>query len=378
MKKYYLLTPGPTPIPPEVAAKTGLPIIHHRTKEFEEIFTEVEEGLKEVFLTRHDVFMIASSGTGAMESAVVNLLSPGDKVLVASCGVFGNRWIKILETYGIKPIAYCEEWGKDVSPEKIKDILLKNEGIKVVYTTHTETSTGTVNDLQAISKVIKENSNAILVVDAISGLGGQELRMDEWNIEVVVTGSQKGLMNAPGLSFVAVNERIWQIVEKATLPRFYFDWRQMKKMLSKKQTPFTPSITLIIGVNEAIKRIKKEGIENMWRYYEKLSLATREAAKALGLEIFSLRPSSVVTAIKSPSSVDSTKLVNLLRDRYGISIADGQDVLKGKIFRIAHMGYINEFDIIISISAVEKALNELGYSVEYGKGVRAAESVLFQ
>jgi len=377
MKKYYVLTPGPTPVPPEVAAKTSLPIIHHRTKEFEKIFTEVEEGLKEVFLTQHDIFIIASSGTGAMESAVVNLLSPGDKVLVASCGVFGNRWIKILESYGIKPITYCEEWGKEVSPEKIKDILLKNEDIKVVYTTHTETSTGTVNDIQSISKTIKENSNAILVVDAISGLGGQELRMDDWGVEVVVTGSQKGLMNAPGLAFVAVNERIWPVVEKASLPRFYFDWRQMKKMLSKKQTPFTPAVTLIIGVNEAIKRIKEEGIENLWRYYEKLSFATREAAKALGLEIFSSRPSAVVTAIKSPPTVDSTKLVHMLRDKYGISIADGQDVLKGKIFRIAHMGYINEFDIITCVSAVEKGLSELGYNVEYGKGVSAAESILF-
>lgn len=375
MKKHYLLTPGPTPIPPEVALQEALPILHHRTSEFAAIFSEVAEGLKYVFQTKNDVLIIASSGTGAMESAIVNLLKPGDKALVASCGNFGERWTKILEAYGIKPVVISAEWGKTVSPSDIEKALKDNTDIKVVYTTFTETSTGVVNDIAAIGKIVSATP-AVLVIDAISGLVGQELKTDEWNVDVVVSGSQKGFMLAPGLAFVSVSAKAWKLVEEAKLPRFYWDWRKMKKSLADKETPFTPAVTLIVSLAQALKMIKAEGIENVWKECRLLARAARAGMKGLGLELYGDNPCEVVTSAKVPAGVEGGKIVKMLREDYGVSIAGGQGALKGKIIRFAHMGYIGKADLLVGFACLEMVLTRLGYKLEKGKSVAAAEEAL--
>ncbi len=372
MKKHFLLTPGPTPIPPEVSAKEGLPVLHHRTSEFAAIFQEVIENLKYVFQTKNDVFVTASSGTGALESAVCNLMSPGDTVLVASSGVFGDRFTKILEVYGAKTIVLREPDGQVVVPAKIEEALKKNPQIKAVFATHTETSTGVVNDIEAIGKIAAKTP-AVLVVDSVSGLAGQELRTDDWKIDVVCTGSQKGLMTAPGLGMISVSAKAWPLVEAAKCPRFYFDWRKMKKSVAESQTPFTPPVTVLVAQAEALRQIKQEGLENVFARHAWLANATREAVQALGLKLFAQVPCNVLTSIAVPAGIDGKAIVKRMRQEYGVSIAGGQGDLIGKIIRIAHMGYMERFDVIIGISALEMMLHELGYKVELGKGVAAAE-----
>jgi len=374
VKKHFLVTPGPTPIPPQVAQKESLPILHHRTEEFGKIFIEAIEGMKYIFQTKNDTFIMASSGTGAMESAVVNLLSPGDEVLVASSGVFGNRWGKMCEAYGIKPILIESEWGNCIKPEQIESELKKNPKIKVVFASHTETSTGVVFDLKAIGEIVSKTP-AILVVDAISGLAGQPLYTDTWKLDVVVSGSQKGLMCAPGLAFVAVNQKAWPVVEAAKLPRFYWDYRKMKKSVENKETPFTPAVTLIVALNEAINMIKTEGIENVFARTEKLAKATRSALEAMNLQLFADKSCvcNVLTSAKVPEGVDGGKIVKTLRQEFGISIAGGQDKLKGKIIRLAHMGYIDQFDLIAAFTGLEIVLSKLGHKLEPGKSIAVAE-----
>jgi len=372
MKKRYLLTPGPTPIPPEVSSKEGLPVQHHRTAEFGALFQEIIENLRYVFQTKNDVFVIASSGTGALESAVCNLLSSGDTALVATSGVFGDRFVKLLEVYGIKVIILREPDGQIVVPSKIENALKDTPAIKAVFATHTETSTGVVNDIAAIGKIV-EKTPAVFVVDSVSGLAGQELRTDDWKIDVVCTGSQKGLMTAPGLGMVSVSTKAWPLVEASKSPRFYFDWRKMKKSVAEKQTPFTPPVTVLAAQAEALRQIKQEGVENVFARHAWLALATREAVKALGLKLFAQVPCNVLTSIVVPDGLDGKAIVKRLRDEYGVSIAGGQGAMVGKIIRLAHMGYMERFDVIVGISALEMMLHELGYKVELGKGVAAAE-----
>jgi aspartate aminotransferase-like enzyme len=366
MKKHFLLTPGPTPIPPEVSAKEGLPILHHRTSEFAAIFQEVIENLKYVFQTKNDVFVTASSGTGALESAVCNLLSAGDTALVASSGVFGDRFTKILEVYGVKTIVLREPDGQVVVPAKIEESLKKNPHIKAVFATHTETSTGVVNDIQAIGNLVARTP-AVLVVDSVSGLVGQELRTDDWKIDVVCTGSQKGLMTAPGLGMISVSAKAWPLVEASKSPRFYFDWRKMRKSVAEKQTPFTPPVTVLVAQAEALRQIKQEGLENVFARHAWLAHATREAVKALGLQLFAQVPCNVLTSIVVPAGIDGKAIVKRMREDYGVSIAGGQGELVGKIIRLAHMGYI------VGISGLEMMLHQLGFQVELGKGIAAAE-----
>jgi aspartate aminotransferase-like enzyme len=377
MRKHYLLTPGPTPIPPEVALKEALPILHHRTAEFGAIFGEVAEGLKYLFCTKNDVLILSNSGTGAMESAVVNLLSPGDEALVASCGNFGERWAKILEAYGLKPNVIAGEWGKSVNPAEIEKALKANPKIKAVFTTHTETSTGVVNDIEKIGAIVSATP-AVLVVDAISGLVGQELKTDDWKVDVVVSGSQKGMMLAPGLAFASVSPKAWPMVEAAKLPRFYFDWRKMKKSLATKETPFTPPVTLIVALSESIKMIRAKGLENVQAECKLLARAARAGMKAIGLELFGDKSCDVVTSALVPQGVDGGKIVKLLREDYGVSIAGGQGALKGKIIRFAHMGYIGKADVLVGFACLEMALERLGYKLEKGKAVAAAEAELIK
>jgi aspartate aminotransferase-like enzyme len=378
MKKNYLLTPGPTPLPPQISLAMAKPIIHHRTPQFQEILKEASLGLKLVFQTVNDVFIISSSGTGAMEAAVINLLSAGDNALVVQGGKFGERWTEISKAYGINAEVINVEWGKAVSPLEISKRLKSNPQIKAVFTTLCETSTGVDNDIQAIAAAVKETS-AVLVVDAISGLGAVDLKTDAWGVDVVVAGSQKGLMLPPGLGFITVSPKAWKLVEASKSSRYYLDLRKAKKALDKNDTPFTSSITLIVALNEALKMMQEDGLENIFKRHRAMADATRAAMKALGLELFSSTAASDgVTAVKVPAGIDGEKLVKTMRDTYGVTIAGGQEELKGKVFRIAHMGFIAEFDIITGISCLEKVLAQMGYKFTLGTGIRAAEEIFLK
>jgi len=378
MRKNYLLTPGPTPLPHQVMEAMARPIIHHRTPQFQSILKEATEGLKFVFQTKNDVFILASSGTGAMEAAVINLLSSGDNALVVETGKFGERWTEIAKAYGINAEVLSVEWGKAVDPADIAKKLKANPKIKAVFTTLCETSTGVVNDIAAIGKIVKD-TESVLVVDAISGLGAIDIKTDDWSCDIVVSGSQKGLMLPPGLGFLSVSPKAFKLIESSKSPRYYLDLRKAKKAIDKTDTPFTPAITLIIALNEALKMMKQDGLEMIFSRHKKMADAVRAAALALGLELFAPEAGSdVVTAIKAPAGIDGEKLVKTMRDNYGVTIAGGQDVLKGKVFRVAHMGFIEEFDIIAGISCLEKVLAQMGYKFQMGSGVKAAEEVFLR
>ncbi|MFA5802078.1 MAG: alanine--glyoxylate aminotransferase family protein [Thermoleophilia bacterium] len=378
MIKKFLMTPGPTQIPSEVLLASAQPIIHHRTGAYSDLFARVNENLKYVYQTENDVISFASSGTGAMESAVVNLCSPGDSVLIASCGKFGERWRDLSEVYGLDYDYREYEWGTPVVPSDIEQALKDKPGIKVVFVTHSETSTGVVNDMQAIGAIVGK-SGAVLVSDSISGLGSSEIRTDEWQVDVVVAGSQKALMIPPGLAFVSVSDKAWGMVEKSTLPKYYFDWTKARKALaqSKPTTAFTPAVSLVVGLDAALAMIRAEGLEKLFQRHIVLGRATRAAVRGIGLELFSPDDDSCssVTAVRVPEGIDDNQLRTLTRDRYGVQLAGGQGHIKGKIFRIGHCGYYNYTDIIVAITALELSLKELGYQVELGSGVSKAQAV---
>lgn len=378
MRKNYLLTPGPTPLPPQVMEAMSRPIIHHRTPQFQAILKEATEGLKYVFQTKNDVFILSSSGTGAMEAGVVNLLSCGDTALIIQGGKFGERWTEICKAYGINAEIIDVEWGKAVNPLEIEKKLKANPKIKAVFATQCETSTGVANDIAAIGRAVK-NSEAVLAVDAISSLGAIDLKTDDWSCDMVVSGSQKGLMLPPGLGFISVSPKAAKLIENSKSPRYYFDLRKAKKALDKADTPFTSSITLIIALNESLKMMRQDGLENIFSRHKKMAAAARAAMKGLGLELFAPQDGSdVVTAVKVPVGLDGEKLVKTMRDTYGVTIAGGQAELQGKIFRIAHMGFIEEFDIIAGISCLEKVLTQMGYKFQLGAGVKAAQEVFLK
>ena len=378
MKKNYLLTPGPTPLPPEVCEAQSRPIIHHRTPQFQAVLKEVTDGLKYVFQTSGDVMILTASGTGAMEAAVVNLLSAGDTAITVEGGKFGERWTELCSAYGIKPEVIKVEWGKAVDPREIERKLKANPAIKAVFTTLCETSTGVINDIKAIGEVVK-GSDAVLVVDAISGLGAVDLKTDAWSVDVCVSGSQKGLMLPPGLAFVSVSKKAWGKIDAAKCPKYYFDLKVAKKAMEKTDTPFTPAISLVIALAEALKIIRQDTLENIFIRHTKMAEATRAAMQALGLALFAPDAASdVVTAVKVPAGIDGEKLVKVMRDTYGVTIAGGQSEMKGKIFRIAHMGYIGEFDIIVGISCLEKVLKQMGYKFDLAAGVKAAQEVFLK
>jgi aspartate aminotransferase-like enzyme len=371
MKKNYIMAPGPTPVPEEVLLDSAKPIIHHRTSQYQEIFKKVTEGLKYLFKTNNDVFTFASSGTGAMEAAVINTLSAGDKAIVARGGKFGERFGDICKAYGIDVIAIDVEWGKPVDPEIIKKKLGENKTVKAVFVTLCETSTGTRSDIEKIGKIVSA-SDAVLVVDAISGLCADDLQTDEWKVDIVCSGSQKGIMLPPGLAFLSASKKAMDMVVKSNLPKYYFDLKAYKKSLDKNDVPWTPAVSLVRGLCKSIDIIKEEGLDNVLVRHARLANATRDAVKGLGLELFSASPSNAVTAVKVPEGVDGQLLVKTMRNKYGVTIAGGQAHLKGKIFRIAHLGYMTEFDTLTAISALEIVLKELGYKFKIGSGVSAA------
>lgn len=377
MKRNLLLTPGPTQLPPQVCEALGRPIIHHRTPQFQANLKEAAEGLKWLFQTKNEVLILTSSGTGGMEAAVCNLLSVGDKAITAETGKFGERWTELCSVYGVKATVLKAKWGQAVTAAEIKKALDADKDIKAVFVTLVETSTGVTSDIKGIADVVKK-TNAVLVVDAISGLGATDLQMDNWGVDVVVTGSQKGLMLPPGLAFVSLSTKAWGLVERSTNPKYYFDLREAQKAAAKTDTPFTPAIGLVIALIEALKWMKAHGsLEKLFAHYAHLAKGTREAAKALGLSLFADPSciSNVVTAISLPASVDGEKLAKIMRDTYGITVAGGQDALKGKIIRISHMGCLTEDDMIAGIECLETVLKELGYKFNPGAGVAAAQKV---
>lgn len=358
-KDYILLTPGPTPLPPSVLAKMAEPILHHRTHEFGKVFQQVLSDMQKVYCTKNTMLMVTSSGTGAMESAVVNLLSPGDKALVHSTGAFGNRFAKILKTYGIEPMVIFEEWGDAAQPERLRKVLQAQKDFKVVFFQHTDTSTGIVNDVKALAKIVRENSSALIVVDAISSLAAERLETDAWNLDVVLTGSQKGLMNGPGLAFASVSENAWKACEAAKLPRFYFDWRTMRESLPNLETPYTPAVPLVVAQAEALRLILKEGIKAVWKRTAELAAFTRGEVQKMGLKLFAKDPANILTAAWFPEGVDGNQILKKLLEEERISIANGQEKLKGKIFRIAHMGHITKKDVQAGLSALSKRLTKV-------------------
>ncbi|NQT79963.1 MAG: alanine--glyoxylate aminotransferase family protein [Candidatus Aminicenantes bacterium] len=375
IKKYYLLSPGPTPVPADVLSAAAEPIIHHRTSEFSEIFMEVTEGLKYVFGTEQDVFVLTASGTGAMETAVISTLSAGDKVITINGGKFGERWGQICQAYGVEVKEIILEWGEPYTKEQLVDELKANPDVKAVFAALSETSSGTVYDIQGYGEVLAQ-SEAILVVDGISGLGATPCPMDEWKVDVLVAGSQKSFMIPPGLAYISFSPKAWDFVEKSTLPKYYFNAKKYKKSLGKQTTPYTPAVSLIIQQKKALELIKSLGLEKLFEHHRILGDATRAAVKAIGLELLSKKPGNILTAVKVPAGIDGLKLVKTMQGKYMAYIAGGQDPYKGKMFRIAHLGYMGGFDIIIALSALEMTLSELGYEFESGSSLKAAEDIL--
>lgn len=379
MLKRYLLAPGPTPVPSEALLAMAMPIIHHRSPDFIPVLDAAKNGLKWLYQTKNDVLILCSTGTGGMVGAVNNFFSPGDKVITINGGKFGERWTKICKAYGLQAEEIIVEWGYAVKPETVEAKLKNDPSIKGVFVQASETSTGVYHDIEALAKVVKKYENTILIVDAISAIVAHDLRMDEWGIDVMIGGSQKGVMLPPGLAFVGISEKAWKFSEKSKCPRFYFNFKKERENLAKNQTNFTSPVTLIIGLNESIKLLQKEGLENVFKRHERLANATRAAVKALGLELFPKEsPSNAVTAVCAPQGIDGQAIYKNLREKYGITAAGGQDHVKGKIFRIAHLGYADTFDVIIAIAGLEMVLKGMGHPVKLGAGVAAAEELLMK
>ncbi len=380
MQKKYLMTPGPTPVPAEVLLTQAAPIIHHRTPDFSAAFAEAIVGLKYVFQTEGDALLFACSGTGVMESAIANCFCAGDTVIVTRNGKFGDRQKLIAEVYGLNVIDLAYGWTEVVRPADVAAALEANPGVRGVIVTQSETSSGVLNDVKAIGEIVKGYDECVLIVDSITGIGAVECKTDEWGLDVVMTGSQKGLMLPPGLAACTVSEKAWRAYERSTLPKFYFDWMKYKKNIEKDTTPFTPAVSLVLGLNVALGMIREEGLENTIARHSMLAEATRRGCEALGLSLFAPPEGrgSAVTPVWVPEGVDGKAIVKTMKDRYGVTIAGGQDDYTGRIFRIGHLGYFGEFDIITTLAALEMTLATLGYEFEHGSGIKAAEAVFLE
>ena len=376
--KQYLMTAGPTPLPPRVSQVMAEPVLYHRAPAGVELYARVLRRLPDVFGTQNDVLLFSSSGSGAMESAVANLARPGRPVLACAAGKFGERWIEMGEAYGADVVRYEPGWGARLDAGDVDRLLSEHPDVEVVFATLSETSTGVVHDVRALADAARTH-DAILAVDAVSGLGAADLRQDEWGIDVVVAGSQKALMCPPGMGFVSASQRALDYAAQRPDGRYYFDWGRTVAAQRKDppNSPFTPPVTLLSALDVALDLIEEEGFENTLARHALLARATRAGAAALGLELFGDPDdrATVVTAIEVPEEVDGDKLVKILRDRYGITANGGQNQLKGRIVRIAHTGYFGAFDILTSLSGLEMALVELGHPVDQGAGVGAAQRV---
>lgn len=377
IKKKYLISPGPTPVPQPVLSAAAQPLIHHRTPEFSKILMEVVKGLQYMFQTKEDVFILTSSGTGAMEAAVVNILSSGDEVLVINGGKFGNRWACICREYGIKTKEIRLPWGKSLPTEKLEEELSLNPKVKAVFSTLSETSTGAVFDIKGYGEILAEKE-ILHVVDGISGIGAAPCPMDDWNIDVLLGGSQKIFMVPPGLSYIAFSSKAWKHVEKSSLPKYYFDAKSAKLSLAKKTTPYSPAISLVIQQKKALEILQEIGLEELIKHHRILGEACRAGVKALGLDLLADNPGNILTAVKTPRDIDGLKLLEKMHHKYGVYIAGSQTPHKGDFFRISHLGYMSRFDIIIALSALEMTLSELGYEFEWGGSVKEAEKILLK
>lgn len=375
MKKYQLMAPGPTPVPSRVLLAMAEPIIHHRTPEYEALFVEVRAGLKRLFQTAHDVIPLTCSGTGAMEAAVVSTLSPGDTVAIVRAGKFADRWAELARAYGLHAVDLAAPFGDTVPPARVAEALRSRPEIKAVLVQHSETSTGVLHDVRGYAEVTR-GTGAILVVDAVSSLGIADLPMDAWGVDVVIAGSQKGLMLPPGLAFCALNDRAWAMAATAKLPRYYLDLAEERKALRKNEAHFTPAVSIVVGLREVVRMLEAEGLANIFRRHDRLARATRAGVEALGLELFAkATPSPAVTAVVAPAGIDGERIVAAYSEQHNITIAGGQGEMKGRIFRIGHMGYVAEFDVICALSALEQVLAGLGFPVDFGAAVRAAQKV---
>jgi serine---pyruvate transaminase len=377
--KQYLMTAGPTPLPPAVSQVMAEPMVYHRAPAFVEVYGRVLRRLKDVFQTANEVQVFTSSGTGALESAVANLVRPGEPALVASCGKFGERWFELSESYGAETIHWETDWGRKVDPAALDERLAANAAVELVFTTFSETSTGVVNDIRELTEVAHRHG-ALIAVDAVSGLGAVPLPQDEWGVDVVVAGSQKALMAPPGLAFASANQAALERAAANPGRRFYFDWARTVEgqRQDPPDSPFTPAVGLVKALDVALGMIEAEGLERVHERHALLGRATREAARALELDLLggaADENANVVTAIALPDSIDGGRVPKLMRDRFGVTIAGGQGKLKGRIARIAHCGYFGAFDIIVTISALEMTLRELGHEAEPGAGVAAAQRV---
>ncbi|WP_019507811.1 alanine--glyoxylate aminotransferase family protein [Pleurocapsa sp. PCC 7319] len=375
--KHILMIPGPTPVPEKVLSALGKHPIGHRSGDFSKIISEINQNLQWLHQTKNEVLSLNVSGTGAMEAGMINFLSPGDRVLVGVNGKFGDRWAQICEVFGMQTERITAEWGIPLDTEEFRTKLEAdtNKEIKAVVITHSETSAGVLNDLETINKYVKAHGKALIIVDAVTSLGAYNLPIDEWDLDVVASGSQKGYMIPPGLGFISVNDKAWQAYETSKFPRFYMDLGKYKKANAKNSTPFTPPINLMFGLQTALQIMQREGLENIFARHLRLTNATRAAAKALGLDL--LAPddaaSTAVTAIATDRAED---IRSIMRQKYDIALAGGQDHLKGKIFRIGHLGFISDRDVMMTISCLEATLLELGHDFDAKAGVKAAAAAL--
>jgi aspartate aminotransferase-like enzyme len=380
--KLMLMIPGPTPVPEKVLLAMAKHPIGHRSGEFSKVIAELTENLQWLHQTKNDVLMLTASGTGAMEAAIINFLSPGDRVLVGNNGKFGERWAKLAKAFGVAVEEITAEWGKPLSVEDFRSKLQADseKNIKAVIITHSETSTGVLNDLEGINKAVKEHGEALIIVDAVTSLGACNVPVDQWGLDVVASGSQKGYMIPPGLGFVAVGPKAWQAYKSAKIPRFYLDLGKYKKATDENSSPFTPPINLMYGLQAALQMQKEEGLEAIFKRHEKATAATRAAIKALSLPLFAPddAASPAITAV-APISVDAEKVRSVMKKRFDIVLAGGQDHLKGKIFRMGHLGFVSPRDILAAIASLEATLIELGNTqVTPGQAVAAAAQILIQ
>jgi aspartate aminotransferase-like enzyme len=375
--KERLFTPGPTPLLLEAQARTlAAANVHHRTEAFRKIMTETLALLKYYYDTHNDVLIFASSGTGAMEGAVANLLSPGERMLVGTAGKFGERWLGLAQAYGIEAVKVESPYGRPVNMDEMKQKLADDGPFRAVFIQATETSTAVMNDVRALGEAVKNYPETALVVDAITGLGTSDLRVEEWGLDIVIGGSQKAVMIPPGLAFASVSEKAWGLIAKSKLPRYYFDFAKERKNQAKGETAYTPATTLVIGLHAALEYIKTLGRDNLIANAALLAEASRAAAQALGLKLFAeCSPANAATAVCAPAGMDSGAIVKELRTRFGAIIANGQGSMKGQIFRLAHLGYYDMADLFAVFAALEIALLKLGQKVELGSGVRAAQEV---
>src|SRR5947209_7451373 len=376
--KQRLLTPGPSPVPEDTLLELARPVPYHRTSQFRQVLAEVLEDLQYVYCTRQPVIPLTASGTGGMEAAVANGLPPGRKAICLIAGRFGERWRALCKAFGVEPIAVTVPPGQAVQPEQLAQALAQHPDAAGVCSTLSETSTGVRHDIAAFGRLVAPTP-AVLLVDAISGLGAVECRTDEWHVDICVTGSQKALMLPPGLAFLSVSDKAWKVIDKNPSPRtFYFDLKKARKSLETNDTPFTMAHTLLKALKVSLKKIRAEGIETIWATQARNAAAARAAFVALGLKVFPVRPNNALTVGEMPPGIDSSALLAKLEKQYGLKLANGQDQLKGKIIRLAHMGYVDQFDVLAAISGVELVLADMGHTVETGRGVAAAQKVLAQ